>query len=170
MGVGDADCKLQVIYLMILIHLGHLPSEVTNRLGHAFWPMEGTQEENDRDPGLESWKEAMKYKVRRGFQKKKRGFLKTCVQGGDGSGAEDSKHLGSQSACYGHNSKNTQLLFGSRISTLPKAFLVKHCVCVCACVYKLYFWPWTAKEWRERGGSGGGKLLYQISCIILLWD
>ena len=69
----------------------------------------------------------MKYKVRRGF-------LKTCVQGGDGSGAEDSKHLGSQPACYGHNSKNTWLLFGSRTSTLPKAFLVKHCVCVCVCV------------------------------------
>ena len=68
----------------------------------------------------------MKYKVRRGF-------LKTCVQGGDGSGAEDSKHLGSQPACYGHNSKNTWLLFGSRTSTLPKAFLVKHCVCVCVC-------------------------------------
>ena len=69
----------------------------------------------------------MKYKVRRGF-------LKTCVQGGDGSGAEDSKHLGSQPACYGHNSKNTWLLFGSRTSTLPKAFRVKHCVCVCVCV------------------------------------
>ena len=80
----------------------------------------------------------MKYKVRRGFLKKKKkkgGFLKTCVQGGDGSGAEDSKHLGSQSACYGHNSKHTRLLFGSRISTLPKAFLVKHCVCVCVCVW-----------------------------------
>ena len=31
MGVGDADRKLQVIYLMIFIHLGHLPSEVTNQ-------------------------------------------------------------------------------------------------------------------------------------------
>lgn len=82
MGVGDADCKLQVIYLMILIHLGHLPSEVTNRLGHAFWPMEGTQEENDRDPGLESWKEAMKYKVRRGFQKKKEDSLRLVSREG----------------------------------------------------------------------------------------
>ena len=126
MGTGDADCKLQVIYLMIFIHLGHLPSEVTNQ--DMLWPMEGTQEENDRDPGLESWKKAMKYKVRRGF-------LKTCVQGGDGSGAEDSKHLGSQPTCYGHNSKNTVLLFGSRTSTLSNAFLVKHCVCVCVYIY-----------------------------------
>ena len=125
MGTGDADCKLQVIYLMIFIHLGHLPSEVTNQ--DMLWPMEGTQEENDRGPGLESWKKAIKYKVRRGF-------LKTCVQGGDGSGAENSKHLGSQPTCYGHNSKNTVLLFGSRTSTLPNAFLVKHCVCVCVCV------------------------------------
>ena len=105
----------------------------------------------------------MKYKVRRGF-------LKTCVQGGEVSGAEDSKHLGSQPACYGHNLKNTLLLFGSRISTLPKAFLVKHCVCVCVCVYTNYIFDPEPPKSRERGGSGGGKLLYQISCIILLQD
>ena len=91
----------------------------------------------------------MKYKVRRGF-------LKTCVQGGEVSGAEDSKHLGSQPACYGHNLKNTLLLFGSRISTLPKAFLVKHCVCVCVyvCIQIIFL---TLNHQRVEKGVGVGE-------------